>query len=47
MSSDSVTAVSTKARILEVAAALVAQSSNRGVSTTARCEAARGGAPPR
>jgi AcrR family transcriptional regulator len=45
MSSDSVTAVSTKARILEVAAALVAESSNGDVSTRAVCEAAGVGAP--
>ncbi|WP_413758508.1 TetR/AcrR family transcriptional regulator [Streptomyces sp. MMBL 11-3] len=51
MSSDSVTAVntvstvSTKARILEVAATLVAESSNGDVSTRAVCEAAGVGAP--
>lgn len=45
MSSDSVTAVSTKARILEVAAALVAESPDGDVSTRAVCEAAGVGAP--
>ncbi|MFJ2259570.1 TetR/AcrR family transcriptional regulator [Streptomyces sp. NPDC087844] len=45
MSSDSVTAVSTKARILEVAAALVAQSPDGDVSTRAVCEGAGVGAP--
>ncbi|MDQ1036914.1 AcrR family transcriptional regulator [Streptomyces sp. V3I8] len=51
MSSDTVTAVNTvntvgtKARILEVAAALVAESSNGDVSTRAVCEAAGVGAP--
>ncbi|MFF3484054.1 TetR/AcrR family transcriptional regulator [Streptomyces sp. NPDC002701] len=48
MSSDTVTAVSTvstKARILEVAATLVAQSPDGDVSTRAVCEAAGVGAP--
>jgi len=45
MSSDSVTPVSTKARILEVAAALVAESPDGDVSTRAVCEAAGVGAP--
>ncbi|WP_199854644.1 TetR/AcrR family transcriptional regulator [Streptomyces dioscori] len=45
MTSDSVTAVSTKARILEVAAALVAQSPDGDVSTRAVCEGAGVGAP--
>ncbi|MFE7034101.1 TetR/AcrR family transcriptional regulator [Streptomyces sp. NPDC057621] len=45
MTSDSVTAVSTKARILEVAAALVARSPDGDVSTRAVCEGAGVGAP--
>lgn len=45
MTSGSVATVSTKARILEVAAALVAQSPNGDVSTRAVCEAAGVGAP--
>jgi AcrR family transcriptional regulator len=43
--SDSVAPVSTKARILEVTAALVAESPNGDVSTRAVCEAAGVGAP--
>lgn len=43
--SDNVATVSTKARILEVAAALVAESPNGDVSTRAVCEAAGVGAP--
>ncbi len=43
--SDSVPGVSTKARILEVAAALVAESPDGDVSTRAVCEAAGVGAP--
>ncbi|WP_369260194.1 TetR/AcrR family transcriptional regulator [Streptomyces sp. R35] len=45
MTSGSVATVSTKARILEVAAALVAESPNGDVSTRAVCEAAGVGAP--
>ncbi|MFS8204378.1 TetR/AcrR family transcriptional regulator (plasmid) [Streptomyces sp. CWNU-52B] len=45
MSSDGVAAVSTKARILQVAAALVAESSDGDVSTRAVCEGAGVGAP--
>jgi AcrR family transcriptional regulator len=44
-SGDNVAPVSTKARILEVAAALVAESPNGDVSTRAVCEAAGVGAP--
>ncbi|MFI6278761.1 TetR/AcrR family transcriptional regulator [Streptomyces sp. NPDC050988] len=45
MTSDSVAPVSTKARILEVTAALVAESPDGDVSTRAVCEAAGVGAP--
>lgn len=45
MASVSVATVSTKARILEVAAALVAESPDGDVSTRAVCEAAGVGAP--